>query len=146
MNFLVLCIGNREGGDDAVGPYIADQLKKHNNIPVIDCGINPENYTAVVKRQKPQQLILVDAVEMGLHPGEIRIIPKEKIGRMHISTHGIPLSVLIDYLEQYVTSVVLVGIQPKVMTGDMTETIRRSGDAIVQLLQKNAIQDIQILK
>lgn len=146
MDLLVMCVGNREGGDDAVGPYIADQLKKHNNIPVIDCGTIPENYTSVVKRQKPQQLILIDAVEMGLYPGEIRIIPKGKIGRMHVSTHGIPLSVLMEYLEHYVESIVLIGIQPETMNGDMTEKVRRSGDVIVQLLLQNAIRDIQVLK
>ena len=39
---------------------------------------------------------------MSLNPGEIRIVPKEKIGVMTMSTHGIPISVLIGYLERYV--------------------------------------------
>jgi len=100
MKNLVMCIGNREGGDDCLGPYIADRLKKIQNEDffVIDCGTVPENYTSIVKNKKPKNLIIIDAVEMGLKPGEIRIVPKEKIGVMHISTHGIPISVLINYL------------------------------------------------
>ena len=109
MDSLILCIGNRLGGDDAIGPYIADQLKKQvlDEIKVLDCGTVPENYTADVKRYKPKKLVLIDAVDMNLNPGEIRIIPQEKIGTMHISTHGIPLSVLMSYLKQFVKNILL---------------------------------------
>ena len=37
-----MCIGNRDGGDDAVGPYIADKLKEER-IDVLDCGVIPKN-------------------------------------------------------------------------------------------------------
>ena len=58
---------------------IIDKLQKQNDLTVLDCGIAPENYTSVVKQHKPKKLIIIDAVEMGLNPGEIRIVPKEKI-------------------------------------------------------------------
>ena len=47
MKTLIMCIGNRFGGDDSVGPYIANNLRKIQNIHVIDCGIIPENYTSI---------------------------------------------------------------------------------------------------
>ncbi len=31
MKYLIMCIGNRDGGDDAIGPYIADKLKIFEN-------------------------------------------------------------------------------------------------------------------
>ena len=65
-------IGNATGGDDAVGPYIARQLKK-TEVQAINCETVPENYTSVVKKQNPEVLIIIDAVEMGLLPGDIRI-------------------------------------------------------------------------
>lgn len=139
-----MCIGNREGGDDAVGPYIADKLK--DDFTVLDCGTVPENYTSVVKKQNPNNLIIVDAVDMGLKPGEIRIVPKEKIGVMHISTHGIPISVLIGYLEQYVENIIFVGIQPETMSGEMTETVRKSGDKLVELIKTNNLGRTETLK
>jgi len=37
MDYLIMCIGNREGGDDAIGPYVADELK--NDFTVIDSGL-----------------------------------------------------------------------------------------------------------
>jgi len=50
VDTLILCIGNREGGDDGIGPYIADKMKDNSySCMVLDCGITLENYTAVVK-------------------------------------------------------------------------------------------------
>ena len=98
MQTIILCIGNIEGGDDGIGPYIAKRLKvKSSQDMVLDCGTIPENYTGIIKQHKPDTLILIDAAEMSLPPGEIRLIPREKLGTMHLSTHGIPLSILIQY-------------------------------------------------
>jgi len=139
-----MCIGNRDGGDDAVGPYIADQLKS-TTVDVLDCGTTPENYTSLVKKHDPKHLIIIDAVEMGLFPGDIRIVPKEKIGVMHISTHGIPISVLINYLEQSVEKIVFIGIQPKTMSGEMTEPVKKSGQDLVNLIKNNNLDQIETL-
>ncbi len=139
-----MCIGNRDGGDDAVGPYIADKLK--DDFTVLDCGIVPENYTSVVKRHNLKNLIIIDAVEMGLKPGAIRIVPKEKIGVMHISTHGIPISVLIGYLEQYVENIIFVGIQPKTMSGEVTAAVKESGDKVVELIKSKKLGQIETLQ
>ena len=135
-----MCIGNRDGGDDAIGPYIAEKLR--NEFTVIDCGIVPENYTSVVKKYNPENLIIIDAVEMRLTPGDIRIVPKQKIGVMHISTHGIPISVLIKYLEQYVKNIVFIGIQPKTMSGKMSGNIIKSADQLIEYLKNKQIDGI----
>jgi len=140
-----MCIGNRNGGDDAIGPYIADKLKEDGSLTVLDCGTVPENFTSIVKRHGPKNLIIVDAVKMGFNPGEIRIVPKEKIGVMHISTHGIPISVLISYLEQYVENIIFVGIQPKTMSGEMTEPIEKSGQELVNLIKNSNLDQIETL-
>lgn len=135
-----MCIGNRDGGDDAVGPYIADQLKKEklSGINVIDCGTTPENYTSIVKKENPENLIIIDAVDMNLPYGEIRLVSKEKIGKFCISTHGIPISLLIDYLEKYIDNIFFIGIQPKKMNGEMTEEIKKSADDLIKkILEKN---------
>ena len=134
--------------DDAIGPYIADKLKgkKSNDYLVLDCGTVPENYTAVVKRHNPKNLIIIDAVEMGLDPGEIRVVPKEKIGSMHVSTHGIPLSVLIEYLREHIENIFLIGIQPGSMSGQMTSSVERSGDKLVEIIKNNKLTEIEILQ
>jgi len=142
-----MCIGNRYGGDDAIGPYVADQLKdKSNDFVVLDCGTVPENFTSVVKQHKPRNLIIIDAVEMGLTPGEIRIVPREKIGTMHISTHGIPLSILITYLEECIENIFLVGIQPKTMSDSLTDSVKASGENLIKLITNKNISSIEKLQ
>jgi len=136
-----MCIGNRDGGDDAIGPYIADKLaQEESDLVVLDCGVVPENFTSVVKKHNPKNLIIIDAVEMGLDAGEIRIVPKEKIGVMHISTHGIPISVLINYLEQYVKNIIFIGIQPKTMSGNLTDIVKKSADELVEMIKNKKLE------
>ena len=144
MKYLLMCIGNREGGDDSVGPYIADILKKEylNEIKVIDAGTIPENYTGKVKQYKPENLVIIDAIDMNLKPAEIRIVPKEKIGVMHISTHGIPLSVLINYLEKFVKNIFLVGIQLEKMSGQISKSVLESANKIIENIRKKELKNI----
>jgi len=142
MSFIVLCIGNPKGGDDAVGPYIADKLKK-TDIDTIHCGTTPENYTSVVKKKNPEKLIIIDAVDMGLIPGEIRIIPKEKIGVMTISTHGIPISLLIDYLGKTIKEIILIGIQPERMSGEMSKSVLESADKLTEIIRRKELEKIE---
>jgi len=143
IDTLILCIGNREGGDDGIGPYIAKRLKSDSpHDIVLDCGTTPENYTGIIKQQKPKTLILIDAAEMDLSPGEIRIIPKEKLGTMHLSTHGIPLSVLIQYLEKEVPHIILIGIQSETMQGKISNPVKKSGDDLIDFLKNKKIEQI----
>jgi len=147
MDFVILCIGNKYGGDDGIGPYIANKLKneENNNFSVIDCGTNPENYTSTIKRFNPKNLIIIDAVKMDLHPGEVRIIGKEKIGVMHISTHNIPISLLINYLEKYVTNIFFIGIQPGRMSGKLSKEGEKSAVFLIEHIINKKIEMIKIL-
>ncbi len=144
MKTLVMCIGNRDGGDDGIGPFIADLLKE-NNVDVIDAETIPENYTGVIKQYKPDKLIIVDAVDMNLEVGEIRIIRENAIGEMHITTHGIPLSVLIKYLKQYIEDIILVGIQPRKMSGRLSKEMEESGRKLASLIIRGDFDRIKRL-
>jgi hydrogenase 3 maturation protease len=137
---MVVGIGNRDGGDDAVGPYVIDQLRKQKtrDIEILDVGIAPENYTDVMKKKNPDLLLLIDAIDMGLAPGDIRKVDRDQIGEMHVSTHGIPLSVVMKYLEAFISQVLLIGIQPQRMQGPMSDIVRLKADFIIeQILSKN---------
>ena len=146
MRRCILCIGNRDGGDDAIGPYIADHLPSTKTRKVIDAGTVPENFTGVIKQFAPKQLIIIDAVDMGLQPGDIRIVPKNCIGTMHISTHGIPLSVIIKYLQQDIPSILLIGIQPKEMQHHLSSHLKKSGHDLIALLLDNQINTIKYVE
>lgn len=148
MKNVVMCIGNRYGGDDAVGPYIADRLKREdlNNFLILDCGTVPENFTSPVKKYAPTTVIIIDATDMRLPAGEIRRVPKNMIGSMHVSTHNIPLSILVSYLEHYVKNVVIIGIQPKILDGNMSEEVKKSGERLVELIKNKKFLELKMLQ
>jgi hydrogenase 3 maturation protease len=143
---VIMCVGNRDVGDDGIGPYIAERLQKdHSDFVVLDAGISPENYTSVVKRHQPKTLILVDAADMGLPAGEIRIVPEKKIGTMHLSTHGVSLALLIEFLKKDIKEIMVIGIQPKTMSGPLSARVRKSGEHLIDVLQKKSFRDIPVL-
>lgn len=99
-------------GDDGVGPFIARGFHSKGWIS-IDCGVAPENFTSIIKEHKPQYVVIVDAAEMGLAPGEYRRISISHADTCYISTHTIPISALLSYLKEYCKEIILIGIQPK---------------------------------
>jgi len=78
--YILLGIGNELRGDDGIGPYVADNLFDDDWL-VLNCGTAPGNFTQVVKRHKPELVVMVDAAEMGLQPGQYRRLSLQ-------ATHG----------------------------------------------------------
>jgi hydrogenase 3 maturation protease len=123
---LFLCIGNEMRGDDSAGPLIADKLDRifaeNPDIKVINAGTVPENYTGVIRNETPSHIIFVDAVEMDMEPGSLRLVESDEIANYSISTHAMPLSFMIKYLKSFIKSeIILIGIQPKNL--EMSNTI-----------------------
>jgi hydrogenase 3 maturation protease len=148
MKIIVMCIGNTlSAGDDAVGSYIAKILKKEENpnFLVVDCGTAPENFTSFISGQRPDRLILIDAVDMNLEKGSVRIISPDKIGTMHISTHGIPIPILISYFKKYVKDIVFIGIQPQKMYGEkISEPVLKAAKSVISLIKNNKLNEIEV--
>jgi hydrogenase 3 maturation protease len=122
-------------GDDAVGPLIIQKLSGlfsgRENIVFVNGGTVPENYTGLIRREHPTNIIFVDAVDMKKEPGYIRIVDKDEIAHYSISTHAMPLSFLIKYLESVTDAdMILIGIQPKNV--DMTQNISKEVEKSVE--------------
>lgn len=139
---VILGIGNPLRGDDFAGSLIARKLNqdfKNEKIMVADGGTVPENYTGMIRKENPSHIILIDAADMGKPPGYIKLIKKEEISQYNISTHAMPLSFLIKYLESTCPArITLIGIQPREM--DLVEKVsgevNQSITFLVKLLRK----------
>jgi hydrogenase 3 maturation protease len=118
----ILCVGNPLRGDDAVGRRVAELLtakltdagERARGIRVVDCGTTPENYIAALGREgtdAPRTLLIVDAAEMGLPPGECRKLSLSELDAVAETSHGLPLSLLLAPFENLMEIAVL-GIQP----------------------------------
>jgi hydrogenase 3 maturation protease len=162
MTVLVLGVGNSLNGDDGIGPYVATRVAAACSaggegargksgpgaVIALDCGTTPENYTAVVRRERPDVLVIVDAASMGLAPGEIRLIPPERIDVLTLSTHSIPLSLFITYIKGVASAVKLVGVQPvQMLFGQpLSDVTREAGETLVDLLCDGRLNEVRILE
>lgn len=138
---LVLGVGNEFEGDDGVGVALVRRLKKRwrssRRFCAIDAGLTPENSIAAIRRFDPTHVLLVDAADMGLPPGSIGIIERSMISGVAISTHGLSLSLIVDYLEREIGArVTVVGIQPlRVSPGErISETVAESLSSLESFL------------
>lgn len=112
---VLLGIGNRLRSDDAVGSLFASHLK--NKIPflVFDAETQPENYLGKIIREKPDTIILVDAVDFGGSPGEFRLVENPTLQETSLFfTHDASLSLSINYLQSHLAAdIIILTIQPK---------------------------------
>jgi len=154
---IVLGIGNRLGGDDAVGPCLVDMLSERQHkvtilhaaeIAAIDAGTAPESYTSVIRQRRPESLVLVDAADMGLPPGAVRTIPPEKISVLSLSTHHMPLSMFISYVQEFCGKVLFIGVQPErtEMGGGISRTVRKSMTELVNVVLEGRVAEIPLLE
>ena len=107
---VILGVGNRLRGDDAVGCLVCDELSAgHDPIPpgesgscpkpsespfairhsplapdvfVLDCGNTPENYIQPVVDRSPERILVVDCCDYGAKPGEFRLFSRPEIEQL----------------------------------------------------------------
>jgi hydrogenase 3 maturation protease len=147
MKHLLMGIGNELKGDDGIGNAIAREFSAPGwkSIP---CGTVPENFTSVVRRERPELVVIVDATEMELSPGDFRIIPKESLGSDVMGTHGISLGHLVSYLEELSGGVVFIGVQPGEMRigSEMSPRVKAAKAVIKSVLKENRVHEILALE
>ena len=152
---VVLGIGNPLGGDDAAGTYLVRMLKRRRHstnepsfaITAIDATTAPESYTSTIRQHQPDLLILVDAADMGLPPGARRLIPPEKISVLSFSTHHMPLSMFISYVQEFCGKVLLVGVQPErtEMRAQISKAVRKGMTELAQAILEGRVAEIPLL-
>jgi hydrogenase 3 maturation protease len=111
----VLGIGNDLRSDDGIGPLIVESLRyEDSNLMIENVGSVPEGFARPLTVFGAERVIMIDAADMRKEPGHIELVTKDRIGGISISTHSMPLSFLMMYLEQETgAETILVGIQPK---------------------------------
>lgn len=133
-------------GDDGLGPLLSEQLyqklleitdKDTDNIYLLNTETTPENHTLEIRNLKPSHIIIIDAVEFEAEAGEMLIIEKEQIDTFNISTHSMPISFIINYIEETVGSkIITIGIQPKQMNliNTISEEVKTSVEELTNII------------
>ncbi|RDE12249.1 MAG: hypothetical protein C4K47_08520 [Candidatus Thorarchaeota archaeon] len=136
----VLGIGNDLRSDDGLGPFIVAGLNlQHPDLIVENVGSVPEAFARPLADFGAERVIMVDAADMRKPAAHIDLITKERIGGITISTHSMPLSLLMMYLEQETGGkTVLLGVQPKsIVFGEgLTPEVRLAAQKVIRILRR----------
>lgn len=145
MNIL-MGVGNNLRGDDGIGGYIAKNFRKKNWLS-LNCGTAPENFTSIIRKNKPEILVIVDAADMNLKPGRFRIVSVKKIENIGVSTHSMPLSFLINYLSNSAGKIIFIGVQPKTIkdSENISMELKKSVKEIIKILKEERFEEIKKL-
>ena len=111
----IVGIGDELIPPDRLGMLTARELEQQHlpGVRFFLAGTVPESVTGPIRRYNPEHVLFLDAAEMGVRPGTIAVIDPEKIQASLLSTHVLPLSVVMDYLERETgAGITLMGIQP----------------------------------
>ncbi len=143
---LLLGVGNDIRGDDAIGALVAREFQ-HPEWDVVDCGSMPENEIIRVDQGEFDLIVIVDAADMGLEPGEVRMVHRSKLGVFTMSTHAIPLSLAMDFLQEKVERVILLGVQPKEMClkEGLTPELIKAKEGVISMLHSGEWESIAVL-
>ena len=130
----VLGLGNTDRADDGAGILVALALKKrfpafsfseHDGIEGVVLDISEKEEDATV--------FFVDAANICLSPGSIKLIPKEEIKDTEITTHRVAVALMAAMLASSGKKTVVVGIQPETIEfrGGVSEPVLASISKIV---------------
>jgi hydrogenase 3 maturation protease len=134
-------IGNPLRGDDGVGVRIVELLQEDGppNVLLLNTETVPEAFTGKVVEYNPTHVLLLDAANFRGEPGDVKLIESSKIGGQALSTHSLPLTIFIVYIEKTLGSrVLLLGVQPRNIEyfTEMSREVKKTAEEIADLLRK----------
>ncbi len=136
---VIVGIGSRLKGDDGFGPALIDRLEGKVDFVCIDAGVAPENFIGPIAKEQPDTVLLVDAADLDLEPGNYRILQPTEILQCGLTTHDLSSRMLIELLQlQTRASICMLGVQPRdVSLGNtLSDFMAETLDEIAALIQE----------
>ena len=143
---LVVGLGNRNLGDEGVGPRIIDELLQYrwaSQVHLMDLGC--DLLSLISYPHKPQKLIILDAIRAGGTVGTIYLFDYDQLettGAEMSSAHQIPALSALGLLREICPNltdceIIIIGIEPKIMAlgADLSERIAASVADVVKLVR-----------
>ena len=122
QRIAIVGIGDENSAVDRFGMEAAREIERQHlsGVRVFFAGTEPESMTGPLREYRPDHILLLDAADMGSQPGTVAFIDPERIPAGHFSTHALPLSAVIKFIEKDTgAKVTLVGIQPDLSRDEM---------------------------
>ncbi|MCX6689283.1 MAG: hydrogenase 3 maturation endopeptidase HyCI [Methanoregula sp.] len=142
QRIAIVSIGDENSAVDRFGMEAAREIERQHlsGVRVFFAGTVPESMTGPLREFHPDHILLVDAADMGNPPGTVAIIDPERIPAGHFSTHALPLSAVMEFIEKDTgANVTLVGIQPDLSRDELGPDGR-------DLLHRNLVELVGVLR
>ncbi|HJX04709.1 MAG TPA: hydrogenase maturation protease [Thermoplasmata archaeon] len=135
----VLGLGNTDRADDGAGVLVANALKKpfpshsyseHDGIEGVVLDLSDKTEDLVV--------FFVDAANLGLKAGSIRVIDKDDIREAEITTHRVAVALMAAMLERAGKKAAVICIQPQRIEfrGPVSKPVKAAIDELVEALRQ----------
>ena len=128
---LFIGVGNVLKRDDGVGVVISRQIIEKPDVLVLTVEVSIENYIGKINSMEPEEIVIIDCMDLGAHPGSYRLLDLAEVEDITFNTHNISLGRLGDFFQfpSYV-----LGIQPlSVEFGDrLSPPVEEAARQIVQ--------------
>lgn len=110
----ILAIGNPLRGDDAAGIIVGERLREGTMADIYIAEGAPENFIMnIVDRGYTHVLIIDSAIREGVPPGSIFIVDPDRLSDNIVTTHSIPMKLMVEILRDHGIKTLIIGIQPK---------------------------------
>lgn len=113
----IVGIGNILRGDDGLGPKFIEILKTKPAMSagLFDCGTAPENYIFPILATSCDTVVLIDAADLGMRPGDSKVFDLDQISSVSFSTHNPSPRLFTDLLKtgKDNLNIFIVSVQPK---------------------------------
>ncbi len=150
---LIVGTGSRVRGDDSAGPYVIDILKERMDIDgcpekvrlsLIDADVMPENYTKPIRESGAKACFFIDAVDMGMAPGTIRTIPRDMIDAAIPCSHSLPMSYVMENVNEKIPMVVLIGTQISTagLFQEMSDPVLKACSELADIIWEGKVLEI----
>mgnify|MGYP000412650971 CR=1 FL=1 len=132
----ILGLGNRLRGDDAAGLLVCEYIKGKVRADIFLAETAPESYALKLLDGGYSHVIIVDTAISNYPPGTIFIVDKNRLLEITITTHSIPITLLVEILEAHNINVLIVGISPKYtpLSENISPPVRQAIEKLSKML------------
>jgi hydrogenase 3 maturation protease len=133
----IVGVGDAGHGDDGAGPMLVNLLAIAGVRNVVDGGTTPELETWKVRCIAPDTVLFVDAVDLGVEPGDAALLRPVDLRAGGCETHRAPLRLTMQYLEgELGCRCYLLAVQPRDARAGaaMSDDVRSSVEVLARML------------
>ncbi len=130
---IFIGVGEVKLNDDGVGPYIISELLSYSNenFLFINASTDPMDRIDEIVDFNPSHIVVIDTCTYNGPPGTVAILERENMcDYVPISTHTIPLSVVIDLLVERLPNaeIFMIGLVPEDLKGFTQLTLYKENE------------------